>query len=342
MAKSNPISAGLKRLDAIQDNPASPEGEKALLTALAKGQGLVVEKAARLIAQVACGPEIGDGGGEFIREEILDETWVNAFTPELVQAFERLRANPGKDIGAVGKLAVLRALNRMGYHEPEPFASGAVCQQFEPQMGGLVDRAAPVRAEGIMGMVRLRHPDRFRIMTDLLWDDCQDARLGAVRAASYENSEIAEMILRCKAHGGDKGDDFPAPPPDHDGGAAVLGEIFSVLLAMRGDDNVPFVVRFFHDESHTPYVREQAAMALGESRLSSALGALKEAWESVVTADEKEQILFAVALNGTDSAMGVLAEWIAEAPARVAESYKRIVYSIYSPTNPRLAKLLPK
>lgn len=98
---------------------------------------------------------------------------------------------------------------------------------------------------------------------------------------------------------------------------------------------------FFHDESHTPYVREQAAMALGESRLPVALDALEDAWEAAVTPDDKERILFAVALNGTDAAMEILARWIADAPSRVGESYRRIIYSIYSPGNPRLARLLP-
>lgn len=67
MARANPIQNGLNRLAAIQDDPSSPEGGKALRDALAKGLGLVVEKAAKLVAQVACGPEPGDDRGEPVR-----------------------------------------------------------------------------------------------------------------------------------------------------------------------------------------------------------------------------------------------------------------------------------
>lgn len=341
MARSNPIQDGLVRLADIQDAPASPEGEKILRAALAKSPGLVVDKAARLVARVACGPELDPPPTEPQYEEILDESWTRVFCPLLAAAFDRLLANPGKDPGTFGKASLLHALNRMQYPEPEPFLKGVVCQQFEPQMGGKVDRAPPVRAESVMGLVRVHHPDRFRHITDLLWDDCQDARLGAVRAALAEHGEIAEMILRAKANAGDKGDDFPMPPPEHDGGAAVLGEIFNALLAMGGERNVSFVLKFFRDDAQTQHVREQAAMALGQSRLASALESLSSAWDEVVEPEEKERILFAVALNGTDTAMGVLAEWIDAAPQRVGESYRRIVYSIYSPSNPRLAKLLP-
>lgn len=337
MARRNPMNDMLTRLAAIRSDPKSEESRSVLLAALAKGLGVAVGKAAEIVSVVACGAEAEEDSDSTAREEFIDEEFANEFKPRLAEAFDRLLAKPDNDRGARGKVMLARALNRLDYGDVELYLRGVGHTQFEPEMGGQFDKAGGVRAASLFGLVRLRFHDRLRWLTDMLWDDIQDARLGAVRACLYEGAESSEMLLRAKAHAGDKGDDIPLGPPD--GGPLVMGEVFTSLLALGRGKNVPFIAAFVSDKDQFPLVRNEAAMALGGSRMPEALAALAEEWGRAVRLEERERLLVGVAMNGTDEAMTHLTAWAGAVDGKVKLAYRDALESVWGEGNPRLRKI---
>lgn len=343
MARRNPMNDALNRLSAIRGDPRTPAARRVLLDVFAKARGLPVAKAALIVAEVACGPD-RDEFDWTRREEVLDDEWARDFMPALTEAFTRLCDGPEHDLGAHGKIAVARALNRMECGDDELFVRGVGYSQPEPEMGRSVDRAPPLRAESMLALVRLRFRRRLRLMTDMLWDGYQAARVGAVRAALYDGSEGAEAILRAKGIAGDAGDDFRMGPPD--GGPIVMGEVFGALLALDRRENVPFVAEAVLDEKRYPPVREQAALSLGECRSPEALAALVDLWRLAEglpeprRGDGREFILCGMAVNGGDEAIDAIAGWMRDAGEMTARSYRRLLASIWGEDNPRLRRIM--
>lgn len=337
MAKRNPIQSALEKLSKAREDPRSKLSRSLLLEALEDGEGLVAAKAAGIVAEVGCGPERGDD--EFDpshRDEVLDDGWVMGFMPPMMVAFDRLLGSPERDRGVPGKYGVLRALNRMGCGEAELFLRGAGCRQLDPAFNGAEERAAPVRVEGLLGLVRLRYPGRYRVMADMLWDDRMEARVGAVRAAVYDDSEVSGALLRAKGLGGDKGEDDPVKERELDGGVVVMGELFTGLLLLERAEGVEYVSRFVGDKCLTGVVRDQASMALGGSRLEEGLRSLGRMWEGCVEFDERARVMSGVALNGSDEAMEMLRGWVAEGGEGVGERYKEVLEWVWGEGSPRL------
>ncbi len=303
------LVAILAKISALQKTPNPSADLPFLREVLVDGPGIAVAKAAEAIAGAAC-------GGDYDEEE---DTWSTAsrslppeweaFFPDLLNAFQLCCDKPDSfDKGALGKKALASALDRMGYDRPAPFLRGLTYQQIESNF----DRAALLRSRCLAALMRLRHSERWLFLTNQLWDNWEEARIGAVRAALYEGGEIAETLLRAKALAGDKGSDFTSDASD--GGHRVLGTVFAALLAMRGEKDVPLVAGFMNAAGQSVKTREQAALALGESRLPGALAALttawQDAWKEGDAAERKERALYGVALHGTDEAMQVLRGWV--------------------------------
>ena len=96
----------------------------------------------------------------------------------------------------------------------------------------------------------------------LLADSDLAARTGAVRAIA-DSGPGRVLLLRLKTLLGDKE-------------IEVTGECFAALLSLDPAGSVDFVANFLR--SRMEGIGEQAALALGESRLPAAIEVLREAW----------------------------------------------------------------
>lgn len=314
MARKSPLSTLLTRLSTIRGSAREPAARALLHDVFDRAQGVVVARAAEMVAETAL-----DGKAPDAPAGTVDETWAAEFVPDMLAAFARRCDEPGRhDKSAAGKRALADALDKLECADPTPFLRGVAYTQVE--MGD--DKAAPLRARSLAALVRLRHPDRLLLLADLLWDAAETVRSDAARVAVYEGSDGAEALLRARLRAGDD--------------EAVRAEIFAALLAMGGDKNAPLVAGFLQD----PDVREQAAIALGESRLPAALSALTEAWDDAVRWEEREAAVFGVALNGGDAAMALLKERLEKADG---DERNRIVATLelaFGEGSPRLARLV--
>ncbi len=340
MTKKNPLNDMLVRISSIRKNPNQSDARSFLHQILQNSPAMAVSKAATLIADLTCGKEFSEDDDEAPPAkpgELADPSW-QEFFPDFLTAFNRSCDHPENyDKGANGKKALILALDRMEYDRPEPFLRGLTYSQIEANF----DRAAYMRARCIAALIRLRYPERWTLLVDQLWDNWEEARLGAVWAATYEGSENAALVLRAKAIAGDKGLDLPGDPLD--GGERVLGAIFSALVAMRGDRDTPFVARFLNDSAQTPFVRYQAAMALGESRLPSALALLVESWRTARENERlevRERAAYGVAMQATDAALEVLRGWLRNGDALERQMLMDTAVELYGRDSRRYQSLL--
>ncbi len=307
MAKKNPSSILLARLDAIAGDPRAPVARALLHDVLERGQGVVLARAATLLARAAT-----DGGGR------VDDDWTAEFQIDLAAAFARCCDEPGRyDKGAAGKRAIADCLDAMESGDAAPFLRGVSYVQTE--MGN--DLTAPMRARCLAALVRLRHPDALLLLADLLWDPAGAARLDAARVAAYEGSQGAEALLRARLRAGDE--------PE------VLAEVYAALLALGGERNVLLVAADLGDE----IMGDHAAAALGESKLPAGLDVLTRAWDDAVEWDDRRRAVFAIALNGGDEAMEILAT---RCRAADPDEHERIIDTLglaWGEESPRLKRL---
>jgi hypothetical protein len=111
------------------------------------------------------------------------------------------------------------------------------------------------------------------------------------------------LLLRLKALVGDKEID-------------VTGECFSGLLSLDPAASVEFVAKFL--SSGQDGIAEQAALALGESRLAAAFDVLRGAWERGGAAEQRRTLLVAIAMLRSETALEFLLERLSGESSHVA------------------------
>jgi hypothetical protein len=215
-----------------------------------------------------------------------------ALTPDLVQAFEKLMRDPAKmDPGCKATTAIVQALIQLEDPAAKVYFAGIRHVQREGSFGPPVDVAAPLRGLCARGLARMGHPDALLECVTLLADPEIPARTGAVRAVADSGRPDGVLVLRLKTLLGDKEID-------------VTGECFGALLSLDPAGSVEFVARFL--DSQEEGIGEQAALALGESRLAAAFEVLREAWERGGMAEQRRTLLVAIAMLRNDDALEFL------------------------------------
>jgi HEAT repeat protein len=101
-------------------------------------------------------------------------------------------------------------------------------------------------------------------------------RIDAVRALEQLDGVESMLLLRLKAHSGDK--------EPH-----ILGQVFDSLLSLENERAVAFVSQFLAGKDEE--VRGEAALSLGGSRLPAAISILIETWKTRVRATEFRSVL---------------------------------------------------
>jgi HEAT repeat protein len=217
---------------------------------------------------------------------------------ELAAAFQRFLEDGAKqDPGCVAKLAIAKALVEMDEPAADTYLAGARHVQLEAGYGGSTDTAAELRGVCAIGLARTAHPEALLEAVRLLSDREPETRIGAMRAMADSGEPAAELVLRYKAASGDRKEE-------------VMGECFAALLRLgpRGRA-VAYVGEFLRAGD------EEAAIALGESRLAEAWPVLRAAFEG---SRIQSSILLAMALLRNDEAIAYLLDRVENDRERVA------------------------
>jgi HEAT repeat protein len=241
---NNKVEKQLDDLRALRGREANSETVAALKKALNDRVNVVVAKAA----------------------EICGEMSVAELIPELKTAFRRMFE--GKDPQCWGKNAIAKTLKDLGVQESAVFLQGICHVQLEPVWGGSEDTAAVLRGTCAMGIVQcndIPRDETLRHLLDSLTDKVATVRMDAARSLEQMGGREVLLLLRLKARVG-----------DHD--PRVTGEVLEALLHMEGKEALSLAGEFL--QSQDEGVADEAALAMGASRLPEAFGLLKSAWET--------------------------------------------------------------
>jgi len=238
------IEAEIEALNRLREAGAA-EAAAPLRKALADRVNLVVAKAAKVAAEMR----------------------IHELLPDLLRAFDRLFEKPvERDPQCWGKNAISKALVALDHRQAAPFLRGIRHFQPEPVWGGEEDTAATLRgtcALALPSCADLARGEVLRVLVDALADRALPVRSDAARAVAQMEGDEAILLLRLKARLGD-------PEPE------VIGQVFDYLFQLEREGALPFVAGFL--EPHVGAVAEEAALALGSSRLPGVAPLLEDAW----------------------------------------------------------------
>jgi hypothetical protein len=246
----------LLALRECEENPSLEDALDRLRRGLSSKRNRTVERAAKLAAAQQ-------------RRELLDD---------LAGAYQGFLGEPRKtDPGCLAKTAIVEALWQLEYPEADFFLQGIRYHQYEPGFGGETDSAAQLRACCGFALIQQSHPRALGELVDLLADSEKTARAGAARAIAHGGGRESALLLRLKVALGD-------PSPE------VLGECFSGLLQLEGEEAIPRVAKYLYDPAED--LRCEAAIALGETHSQIAFQHLEK---QIHKADsrEYERVLYA-------------------------------------------------
>jgi HEAT repeat protein len=142
-------------------------------------------------------------------------------------------------------------------------------------------------------------------------DPADPVRIEAVRALNQLSGDESVLLLRLKAKTGDSR-------------PVIIGHVFDALLNLERDRAVPFVAEYLKSDDEP--LREEAALALGAARLSSALNVLIESWKTVRTERFSDVILRAISsarmLEAIEFLLVILQSGTSHQSAAAAEALK--------------------
>jgi HEAT repeat protein len=277
----------LKELRKLRTAPSQPETAAALCRALRDRSNLIVAEAARIIGDLH----------------------LSGLVPELLEAFSHLFEDPAKkDSKCWGKTAIVKALTEMDHTDSAPFIRGSRHIQMEPVWGGQEDAAVHLRADCFLALVQcddLGRDEIFRHLVDGMADVADPVRLEAVRAIAQMGGDEASLLLRLKARLGDSR-------------SAVTGQVFDALLALDGEKAVNFVSEYLGSPKSD--VRDEAALALGSSRLPVTVDRLIAAWKDASNQEFRSVLLRALSTSRQPPAIEFLLALVRSGTSRDATS----------------------
>jgi HEAT repeat protein len=186
-------------------------------------------------------------------------------TPDLVATYDRFFIDAEKsDPQCWAKNALSRTLAEFAYEDSAVFIQGLRHIQMEPVWGGRSDTAGTLRAtcaQALVGCRDLREAELLALLLDLFRDKDKAVRVEAARAIAQVGSDAAVLLLRLRAV---LGNDDPE----------TLAACFLGVLTLQGATAVAWVEQFLAPGDE---VAAEAALALGQTRTSEALAALRKA-----------------------------------------------------------------
>jgi len=296
MAKGKGQEEIKRRLAALDAAGRGESGYEPVLEALADHNNIIVAKA----AGICHSQRLTDA----IEHLAKGYTWF----------FETNQAK--RDPGCLAKIAIIKALYELDYRDAAFYRSNLHYTQMEAVWGSSEDTALEIRSTAVLGLVICHEPRVIMEVVELLADKEWPVRAAAVKALGALGSEGAEAVIRAKALGSDK-------VPE------VIDECFRELLSLNAEEGPEFVARFLEDRDEA--LRDFAALALGESRLSEAVQILIDAWEGRgIFRVSREMLIQGLTLAYKEEAFAFLYEKLESAPdmaTRVAVIKALAVYS---------------
>jgi HEAT repeat protein len=272
---SRKLEEKIEHLQQLRKNGCDPGAVSILTKALLDRSNLVVAEAAKTIAAFQ------------LTEQI----------PNLLAAFDRLFPDAVKvDPKCWGKTAIAKALAQLDCSDSQPFIRGAAHIQMEPVWGGEEDTATLLRSSCVLALVQctdIRRFEIFRHLVDAMNDPTDPVRVEAVRAIHQLGGDEAGLLLRLKARLGDQE-------------PMIVGHAFDALLNLEREDGVRFVSEYL--KSKVQELRDEAALALGGSRLNSALKILIETWKECRSPEFSSTLLRAISASRLQDAIDFLIE----------------------------------
>jgi HEAT repeat protein len=239
---------------------------------------------------------------------IAGEWQAQALLPDLTNAFSRLFVNPAEtDPQCWAKNAISKALKDLGCVDSALFLRGLQHQQWESTWGGKTDTAAILRGTCALALVPcadIPRDDTLLHLVDAVTDSDARVRADAARAIEQMGGRDAGLLLRLKARSGDKE-------------ARVTGQVLESILQMEGARAISFVAAFLQHGDEE--VSEEAALALGASRLPPAVELLQEAFLKLTGRRSGESLLRAISASRLDSALAFLLHQVRTARLPKAE-----------------------
>jgi hypothetical protein len=269
---SRKVEQQLEKLGGLRAKPADAATADALRKALANPVNVVAAKAARVAGELA----------------------LRQLVPNLVAAFARMFENfLETDPQCWGKNAIAQALKDLGHADSKEFLRGLRHIQMEPVWGGQEDTATVLRTICALALAQCTDITRrevFRHLVDAFTDETPAVRADIARAIEQMEGEEAVLLLRLKARVGDRE-------------PAVTGQVLESLLRLERTGAVPFVAEFLRSGAE---VAEEAALALGASRLGAAVEVLERTWTDGRLLVPEDVLLRALSSSRQDSALEFL------------------------------------
>jgi hypothetical protein len=209
-----------------------------------------------------------------------------------------------------GKNAISKALKNLGCAESAVFLRGLQHRQWESVWGGKTDTAGVLRGTCALALVQCTDLPRHETLVhlvDALTESEAGVRADAARALEQMGGRDVALLLRLKARAGDRE-------------ARVTGQVLESLLQLEGAGGVSFLAEFLRDENEE--VRDEAALALGVSRLPEAVAVLQDAWLKQAPRDGAA-LLRAISASRLDPAVHFLLDQVRTARLQAAEEALR-------------------
>ena len=236
-----------------------------------------------------------------IAAEIAEQHAAKEVAPLLVDVVSGLIAETSskRDPGCEGKTAALKTLAGWEIDVPDLYLTAATYRQLEPSFNGSVDTAAEFRGVAALGIAFSRPVDAIMTLVDLLADSESKTRMYAAIAMGNWRGAEALPILRLKARMGDEDAD-------------TFAEVLAALLR-QDEEQLSFVAEFLHAAELTH--AEAAALALGQSKISSALEPLVKSWPRLRRTPIATTLLMSISLLRTQPAIDWLIDQLADTTA---------------------------
>jgi len=271
------VEAVVRRIGLLRD-VTHAEAVVELRKALLDRVNLVMAKAAKVIAE----------------RQLLE------LIPELLAAFDRLFVDAAeRDPQCWAKTAIAKTLTELDYRESAPYLRGRQHIQMEAVWAGRQDTAQTLRGICLLGLASCNDITRsaiLRLLVDSMADKAQVVRVEAVRATTEMDGEEAALLLRLKARVGD------SEP-------AVTGQVFDSLLRLERDSALPLVAEFLDGPDD---IREEAALALGSSRIAGAVEILVNALPRAREPSFRKTVLRALSASRQEKALEFLFAMVRE------------------------------
>ena len=241
--------------------------------------------------------------------KVVGELRLRDLTPDLLAAFDRmLQKGSTTDPKCWAKKAIVDALKKMDHDQSDAYLRGLQHIQMEPVWGGQEDSAVSLRGTCALALAQcsdIGRGTKLRHLVDAMADAEDPVRIDVIRAIAQMEGDDGALLLRLMARMGDRK-------------SRVTGQVLESIIGVEGQQGVFFVSGFL--ESRSDEICEEAALALGASRLAAGFAALKDAWSRERGRPRGTIFLRAMSASGLPEAIDFLVELITEGLLRESDA----------------------